>query len=79
MTNEELHLLLAQNMPNSQIITDGDGYHFTATIISEAFTGLSKVKRQQMVYQGVSPYITSGAIHALTLATFTPEEWQQHG
>lgn len=78
MTNEELHTLLTEIMPDSQIITDGDGYHFIATIISELFAGLSKVKRQQLVYQGVSSYITSGEIHALTLSTYTPEEWIQH-
>ncbi|MFI4955298.1 MAG: BolA family protein [Gammaproteobacteria bacterium] len=79
MTNEQLQILLMQIMPDSQVIIDGDGYHFMATIVSDAFAGLSKVKRQQLVYQGVSSYITSGKLHALTLSTYTPEEWTQHG
>jgi acid stress-induced BolA-like protein IbaG/YrbA len=80
MTNEELHLLISKHMPNSQVIIGGDGHHFEATIISEAFSGLSKIKRQQMIYQALALYITSGAIHALNLNTYTPEEWEkQHG
>jgi acid stress-induced BolA-like protein IbaG/YrbA len=78
MTTEELHELLSQIIPNGQIMADGDGYHFTATLVADVFAGLSKVKRQQLIYQELSSYITSGAIHALTLSTYTPEEWKQH-
>lgn len=80
MTNEELQLLISKNIPNSQVMIGGDGHHFEATIVSDVFSGLSKVKRQQWVYQKLATYITSGAIHALNLNTFTPEEWtKQNG
>jgi len=80
MDNTELHQLLATAMPDCQIEVEGDGYHFVATLISPIFKGLLPVKRQQMVYAGIQSYITSGAIHALTLHTYTPEEWEKkHG
>ena len=80
MTNEELQLLISQEMVDSQVIIGGDGHHFEATIISDAFQNLSKLKRQQMVYGKLSSYITNGAIHALNLQTYTPDEWERkHG
>lgn len=80
MDNAELQSLIEQTLPDSQIQVEGDGYHFVATIISPVFGGLLQVKRQQLVYAGLNTYITSGAIHALTLHTYTPAEWEkQHG
>jgi acid stress-induced BolA-like protein IbaG/YrbA len=34
------------------------------------------VKKQQLVYQCLQQHIASGAIHALTIKTYTPEQWQ---
>lgn len=80
MTTEELQALISEILPNSEVTVDGDGYHFNATVISPDFTNLTTVKRQQLIYKGLSDLITSGAVHALSLTTFTPEEWkQQHG
>ena len=45
--------------------------------ISERFAGLSPVKKQQLVYATVNQHIASGAIHALSMQTFTPEEWDK--
>ena len=52
---------------------DGGG-HFRAVIVSEAFAGLNRVKAQQRVY-GVLDDWMGGAIHALSMKTFTPESW----
>lgn len=48
--------------------------HFKIIIVSAAFIGLSKVKRQQIVYSFVTPLFQMG-LHALSQATYTPEEW----
>ena len=78
MQNTELQQLIVSLIPDAQVEIGGDGHHFEATIISSAFAGLSKIKRQQLIYGGLGSYITSGAIHALQLHTYTPEEWAQH-
>ena len=59
------------------LVESEDNVHFTATIISECFNGVSsKVKQQQMVYAVLNPYIASGELHAIAMKTYTPEKWQ---
>ncbi|UJF23797.1 BolA family transcriptional regulator [Suttonella sp. R2A3] len=52
--------------------------HFKVTVVSEDFSGLSRVRRHQKVYQCVNPLLKQGGgeVHALALHTYTPEEWQ---
>jgi BolA family transcriptional regulator, general stress-responsive regulator len=50
--------------------------HFKVIIVSTAFEGLTKVKRQQLVYSLLSQLFKNG-LHALTQATYTPAEWAQ--
>ena len=49
--------------------------HFKVVVVSEAFQGLSKVKRQQLVYGLIKDLFYKG-LHAFTQSTFTPDEWQ---
>ena len=51
------------------------GGHFRATIVSERFAGLSKVQAQRLVYQTLADEMKS-EIHALSMTTLTPEQWQ---
>lgn len=58
----------------------GDGYHYHVTLVSDEFLAKSKVARQQYVYKHIKKIITSGDLHALTMETFTNDEWKkQHG
>ncbi len=52
----------------------GDGHHFQALIVSEAFRGLRTIKRHQLVYQALGDKM-AGEIHALSMRTLTPDEW----
>ncbi len=80
MQNDELKQLIQQSFNDAEIKVDGDGHHFQAVIVSAQFAGQSRVQRQRAVYACVGDEITSGRVHALSLKTFTPEEWhQQHG
>jgi len=47
--------------------------HFTVTIVSAAFQGLSRVARQRLVYDLLREEL-AGPLHALALITKTPEE-----
>lgn len=77
MQPEEITKLIQSHLPDAKIIVQGDdGQHFQATVIAESFAGVSPVKRQQQVYAAVSSHIQSGALHALSLKTLTPQEWQ---
>ena len=48
--------------------------HFRAVLVSDRFEGLSRVKRQQLVY-GLLTDEMGPEIHALSMRTLTPAEW----
>jgi len=50
------------------------GGHYTITIVSSQFTGLTLVQRQKLVYTTLSDLMQE-AIHALGMNTKTPEEF----
>ena len=52
----------------------GDGHHFEALIVSPAFEGLSRIKRHQLVYAALGERMRV-EIHALSMQTLTPAEW----
>ena len=56
----------------------GDGQHFQALIVSEQFAGRSRVQRHQLVYAALGERMRE-EIHALSMRTLTPEEWQPGG
>jgi BolA family transcriptional regulator, general stress-responsive regulator len=51
----------------------GGESHFNVTVVSNAFEGLTRVKRQQMVYAILAEEL-KGPVHALSLKTLTPQE-----
>jgi BolA protein len=53
----------------------GGETHFRIRIVSETFTGLSRVERQRKVYAALADEI-AGGVHALALSTLTPNEAQ---
>lgn len=80
MQIEQVKQLIEAGLPDAKVDVDGDGVHFEAVIVSAQFEGLNRIKRQQLVYQTVNDYVQSGELHALSMKTMTPMEWQeQHG
>ena len=51
----------------------GDGQHFEALIVSDAFRGKTRVQRHQLVYAALGERMRA-EIHALSMRTLTPEE-----
>jgi BolA protein len=47
--------------------------HFTVTIVSPAFSGLSRVERQRRVYAALAEEL-SGPVHALSVKALAPGE-----
>jgi acid stress-induced BolA-like protein IbaG/YrbA len=52
----------------------GDGAHFEAVIVSPSFAGLNRVKQHQLVYAALGERMRE-EIHALSMKTFSPDEW----
>ena len=77
MNPEDVQKMIQAGLPDCEVKVEGDGSHFDAIVIGKVFDGLSLVKKQQTVYATLGDKITSGELHALTIKTFTPEEWDK--
>ena len=54
---------------------DGSGEtHFSVTVESAAFAGLSRVARQRLVNRALADLLAPGGIHALAMKTIAPGE-----
>ena len=51
----------------------GGGGHFSLTVVSNAFSGLSRLERHQRVYREVADLVPH-PIHALSIRALAPEE-----
>lgn len=60
------------------VVTDltGTKDHWEAVIVSEAFSGKSRIQQHQMVYAALGE-LMAGPVHALALQTYTPKSWSQ--
>ncbi len=76
MAAEEIERLIKEAFPDARVeIQDlaGDGDHYAAKVVSEAFRGKSMVQQHQMVYAALKGKM-GGELHALALQTAVPEE-----
>jgi stress-induced morphogen len=70
----EIEALIKQAFPDATVeIRDlaGDGDHYAATVLSEAFRGKTRVQQHQMVYASLKGNM-GGVLHALALTTGVP-------
>ena len=71
MAAVEIERLIVEAFPDARVeIKDlaGDGDHYSATVVSSAFRGKSRVQQHQMVYGALKGQM-GGALHALALQT----------
>jgi monothiol glutaredoxin len=76
LSNSDIEQLVKQSIVDSQVFIDGAGCDFTVTVISEKFADLTAVKKQQMVMATLAEALGSGKLHAVSVQTYTPDEWQ---
>lgn len=74
METSAIEQLIRTGMPGAEVTVTGDGSHFEAIVVSDAFAGKSLLQKQRMVMATVNEQIASGELHALSIKTFTPEE-----
>lgn len=79
MTAEELKQMIASRLECEHLEVKGDGHHWFATIVSAAFEGKNRVARHQVVHAVLDEELGSGAVHALSMKNFTPDEWAAQG
>jgi acid stress-induced BolA-like protein IbaG/YrbA len=77
-TPEEVKRYIAQGLQCERLEVDGDGRHFQALIVSQAFEGKSRVQRHQIVYAALGDRMRE-EVHALSMKTLTPAEATAQG
>jgi stress-induced morphogen len=75
MQASDIERLIKESLPDAVVkIQDlaGDGDHYSATVVSSAFKGKSRVQQHQLVYAALKGRM-GGELHALALTTSAPE------
>jgi acid stress-induced BolA-like protein IbaG/YrbA len=78
VTPESIKDGIAAGLACERIEVIGDGQHFQALIVSQAFAGKSRVQRHQLVYRALGERMRE-EIHALSMQTLSPEEFASKG
>ncbi len=75
MAAAEIERLIREGIPGADVtIRDlaGDGDHYAAKVVSNAFAGVPRVRQHQMVYRALGGRM-GGELHALQLETAAPQ------
>jgi stress-induced morphogen len=68
---KKLESLIADKFPESKILVEdlaGDNNHYSVTIESSKFNGLSRIQQHQLVYQSLDG-LMDAKLHAMQLKT----------
>jgi acid stress-induced BolA-like protein IbaG/YrbA len=76
MTAEQLQAIIAAGLSCEHLHVEGDGRHWYATLVSAEFEGKRLIQRHQQVYATLGEKIKTDEVHALSMKTYTPAEWQ---
>jgi stress-induced morphogen len=75
MNPGEIEDMIKQGIPGATVtIRDlaGDGDHYAAEVVAEAFRGKNRVQQHKMVYEALQGKM-GGVLHALALQTSAPD------
>lgn len=75
MAAGDIESLIKDGIPNATVTIEdlrGDGDHYLAVVVSDAFRGKSRVQQHQMVYDALQGRM-GNELHALALQTSAPE------
>jgi len=76
---QQVEEMIKVAMPDAQVqVQDltGGGDHYQVVVVSSQFEGKGRVQQHQLVYSSLNQAMSSEAIHALALKTYTPQAWQ---
>ena len=75
---DDIKRYIQEHLPCEHIEVIGDGHHFEALIVSQAFRGKSRVQQHQLVYRALGDRMRE-EIHALSMRTLAPEDYNPNG
>lgn len=74
MIADEVRARVEKAIVPSEVTARGDASRMEVVVVSSAFEGVNRVRKQQMVYAAIAELIRSGALHAVTIRAYTPTE-----
>lgn len=75
---EDVKTFIESGLACDHVAVEGDGQHFEAIIVSPEFRGKTMVQQHQLVYRALGERMRE-QIHALSMKTYTPEQWAEKG
>lgn len=69
-------VLTVENESHNHSVPTGSETHFKVLIVSDLFSGQSRVERQQAIYKVLSEELKNG-VHALSQRAYTIQEWEK--
>ncbi len=78
MDNQTIKSLLLSKLNLKQAYVTGDNNHIKIIAIGDIFKGISQVTRQKTVYTPLISLITEKHIHAVSILSYTTEEWEKN-
>jgi len=79
-TPEEIKAMIIGKFPDAQVFLKdltGTGDHWQVTVVTKTFEGKAMLDQHRIVKSVFEADINSGAVHAFSLKTYTPEEWEK--
>lgn len=79
MQAEDIQAMIRAGFPDARHVSvSGDGTYFKAVVVDDAFVGKGLVQQHRQVYATLGDKMRA-EIHALSMQTMTPEEWEAAG
>ena len=79
MDPDEIRRLIETGIECVHVDVSGDGRHFDAVVVSEAFVGKPTLRQHRLVYGTLGERFDNDVLHALALRTYTPAQWERLG
>ena len=82
ITPDEIKATLSQALPVSLVETQdltGGGDHWQLIVVSPAFEGKGLIDQHRMVNEALKEPMADQRIHALSLKTYSPTQWEKLG
>lgn len=79
MDPKQLEEVIAAGLETSHLEVSGDGRHFEAVVVSSEFEGKPILARHRLVYAALGDRFDTEAVHALSIKTYTPRQWEELG
>ncbi|QOL26908.1 BolA family transcriptional regulator [Thalassotalea sp. LPB0316] len=77
MDADQIKALINNALSLDELHVSFDGSQAKVIAVSDMFSDMSRVKKQQAVLAPLSAAIKDGSIHAVSVKTFTTEQWQR--